>query len=519
MKKSTKIGLITCICLSSYSMGIQAEIAITSNTLHTYDVPTLASEYFQKKINSETDQVVDHKEIVKEEKKTTPPRLSEPIVVSSDKMKYVGNTGDVLAKGRVDIKQGSQYIGTELIEGNTKTQLYSVPDKFVYKNEGMDFKGRHLSYNGNTRMGEMESLEGSMGKLYLRGTETTISSAEGNQYALTKEGMITTVHAMAWQNPPDYRIDGENILILPNDRVEINEAKFYIRNWHILTLKKMTSSLQKDRKYSSPFSLLPVPSYKDKEGFGLKGGISYPLGKNGEIFAHYGYYTNVGFKPSLGVAYYFPWGDTSLAYSKEASTINDRNVWIVKRPEFQATLKERKLGNTRLNYSARISYGYWSQGHVKGAHHSVKLNLRMNPIKLGSKAQLLINGGYQQDYYGYNHVTRRVPFAQARIRAKLQPNLSVHVGYNVFDYKGETPYSFDSIDHKHFIDGGLYYQVTRKDGLGYYIKYDTDTRRLVDQVISYHRDMHSMTGGISYNLVDHKYDVKLSFKDFKFSIG
>lgn len=510
MKKNTRIGLVACLLVGSHIVMIDAA-TITENAKN---VNVIASP---TNVNSPiVKSTVENKN---DKGSSSPAKPNEPIVMQADKMKYVGNSGDVLARGRVDITQGQQYIGTDLVEGNTKTQLYSVPGVFTYKNVGMHFTGNSLSYDGNTRLGKMEHIEGLMDKLYLRGVGGTVSNMEDNKYGYVAHGMVTTKSAMAWQNPPDYRIDGENILIVPNDRIEVSEAKFFIRNWHFLTLKKLTTSLKKRSKNSSPFNLIPTPSYKTADGFGLRGGIAYPLGKDGEIFANYAYYTKVGFKPNIGVAYYLPWGDASLSYSKETSTINDRNVWVVKRPELKVNFKEQKLGNSGLYYSGRVSYGYWSQGSVKGPHNLMRLDLRINPIKLSNKVNITANAGYQRDYYGYNHVTRTMPFGQVRLNAAMTPKLSTFIGYNVFDYKGNTPYTFDTIDNRHFIDGGLYFQATRKDGFGYYVKYDTDLHRMTDQVISYSRDMHSMVGMIAYNTVNHKYDFKLTFKDFNFSIG
>ena len=98
-----------------------------------------------------------------------------------------------------------------------------------------------------------------------------------------------------------------------------------------MSTKKYVVSLRNDRQGQfSVFDLIPRPTYSSDDGFGLKGGLKYPVGDDGELFFRYQWMTKEGFKPSYGYRHYLPWGVATVGVSRESATLNARTVWVEK---------------------------------------------------------------------------------------------------------------------------------------------------------------------------------------------
>lgn len=97
---------------------------------------------------------------------------------------------------------------------------------------------------------------------------------------------------MAYKGVPDYRIEGSTIEVYPGDKAIIHDAKLFIKNGKIMSTKKYVVSLRNDRQGQfSVFDLIPRPTYSSDDGFGLKGGLKYPVGDDGELFFRYQWMT------------------------------------------------------------------------------------------------------------------------------------------------------------------------------------------------------------------------------------
>ena len=214
-----------------------------------------------------------------------------PVKVDADSMYYSSATGNVVAVGKVDAYQGSREIHSEKLLGNTKSQEYTTDGEFHYlENKGAtkDLRGQDLVFNSGTNAMTAPDVIGYVEPYYVKAEKAEF---DGNQGLITK-GWVTTKHAMAYKGVPDYRIEGSTIEVYPGDKAIIHDAKLFIKNGKIMSTKKYVVSLRNDRQGQfSVFDLIPRPTYSSDDGFGLKGGLKYPVGDDGELFFRYQWMT------------------------------------------------------------------------------------------------------------------------------------------------------------------------------------------------------------------------------------
>lgn len=437
------------------------------------------------------------------------PQEKLPITVVADSMYYSDKTGAVSGNGRVDVTQGNRVVRTEHIEGNVKSSTYNAPGLIYYKEGPMEMNGVDMTYNSLTQNMTLNNGEGFMPPYYVRGNDIDYTNGVGH----IKHGMVTTQHAMAWSHSPDYRVDGQDIEIIPNDRLTIKEAKFYIKSWHIMTLKSYTASLKRNKGINA-FSFIPTPTYESTNGFGLHSSVVYPISERGELFYSYYWYSKVGFKPDYGYNYYTNWGNMSLAYRKEESTLNDTNVWIKKTPEFAISTKTYHLGKSPFTVNARGTWGYWEQGDVKGSHRLIQGELSHDPWNVTKDYSIRGFVGYQRDYYGANDSVRSMPYWGIQNNYKVSNRLNLWANYRQQNRGNQSPYTFDTDELKQRLDVGGFYQATRVDAFSLNVTWDMDNKNIKYKDLTYYRDMHSIVAAIQYRIEQKEWKIQFIMKDF-----
>lgn len=495
----------------TYSLEKQSVVAtdsVTMKQVSSLSDQSAATEWAAN--NSGTDKKTTTPKIAKNKKTAAvTPNEKLPITVVADSMFYSDATGDVNGKGRVDVTQGNMLVKTESVEGNLKTSTYHAPGLVYYKEGPIELNGVALTYNSLTQNMLLDNAEGYAPPYYIRGNDIDYTDGEGH----IKRGMLTTVHAMAWQNPPDYRVEGQDIVVKPNDEMIIKEAKFFIRNWHFLTLKSYTASLKHDKGFNA-FSFIPVPSYSSSNGFGLKASVVYPTSERGELFYSYAWYSKVGYKPDYGYNYYTNWGNMSFAYRKEESTLNDTNVWIKKTPEFAVSTKTYHIANTPFTANARATVGRWEQGEVRGTHRLIQGELSHDPLLVTKDLSIRGFVGYQRDFYSYNDSIRSMPYWGIQNNYRVNNRFNVWAYYRQQNRGDQSPYTFDTDELKKRMDIGGYYQLTPLDAVSLNVTWDLENHGIKYKDLTYYRDLHSMAVTIQYRLEQKEWKLGLIIKDF-----
>lgn len=437
-----------------------------------------------------------------------------PINIEADELYYAHDNGEVSAKGNVIINESDKTIQAQTLVGNTKFQKYQAIGDTVFKTKNANFTSGSMVYDGLKKEASLTDGRGLYNDLYyIKAQSIYYNYANDKTYGVMDKAMLTTKNAMAYKHSPDYRIDGDKIEIIDNRKVVINEARFYIKNWHFLTMKKYVSYIGRKGNVG-PMSFVPIPDYTRDQGVGLKGGFALPVGDDGNAIFKYGWYSRIGFTPNFGYEHNFPWGQASLLWSKDKSYINDHNVWIKKEPELLIELTPQQLGKSKFSLSAAFAWGKWKEDGISGSHNMQNIILRHEPIVIGEKLKLKPSMGYQRDYYGYDRTKRTMFFYQLSSNFKVSRKLELFGAYTQYDYKGKTPYQYDTIDYNKKLKYGFNYEFDRLNSMEMSFEYDMDNNKLIHHDISYIRDLHSLTAKLTYRRIDHGWRLEIKAKDF-----
>lgn len=447
--------------------------------------------------------------------KATDDPATLPVRVDADSMYYSDLTGNVVAVGTVEAHQGNRELYTDKLLGNSKSQDYTTEGPFRFledKGRTKDITGADLQFNSGTNAMTAPDVVGFVKPYYVKAEKAEF---DGNTGLITN-GWLTSEHAMAYKGVPDYRIEGTTIEVYPGDKAIVNNAKFFIKNGKILSMPRYVVSLRKDESKLNMFSFIPRPTYNSDDGFGLKGNIEYPIGEHGELFYTYQWMTKEGFKPSYGYRHYFPWGGMRFGVSRESSSLNARTVWVEKRPEFSVYTNTYHIGSTPFTVRGEANIGYWKENYIKGSHNMFKGELSHNTIRPTKNTSLRFYAGYQRDQYGYNDLTRSMPYWGANASWRINSKITAWTSYKQhnIDARSNSPYPFDRIDIRRNWTTGFSVQVSRLDRLSVSLERDVQSGELRYVDYTWYRDMHSFEGWLTYQSKQKKWSYTIVAKDF-----
>lgn len=438
-----------------------------------------------------------------------------PIRIDADSMYYSDLTGNVVAVGQVEAHQGNRDMFADKIIGNSKTQEYTTDGPFRFledKGATKNITGRDLQFNSGTNAMSAPDVMGFVAPYYVKAEHAEF---DGNTGLITN-GWLTTEHAMAYKGVPDYRIEGSTIEVYPGDKAIVNDARLYIKNGQILRMKRYVVSLRRDKSKFNTFSIIPRPSYTSDDGFGLKGNIDYPIGENGELYYNYQWMTKEGFKPSYGYRHYFPWGGMRFGVSRESSTLNARTVWVKKKPEFSVYTNTYHIGDSPFTVRGKASIGHWKEDYISGSHNMIMGELSHDTIHPLKNVNTRFYLGYQRDHYGYNDLTRSMPYWGVNNSWRINSKMTAWANYRQhnIDAKHNSPYPFDRVDVLHNLSTGVSYQLTRLDRISINFQRDVESGELRYVDYTWYRDMHSFEGWLTYQSKQKKWSYTVVAKDF-----
>ncbi len=520
------VAALTVPTISAYGADVttpnvtatNAQTAENTSLVHYQDVMNSSVEAYPGQITNRTPEDYRTIRVVKRGEPTKKPMVEDPsklpIKIDADKMYYGGKSGNVWGQGKVDMYQGNRELHAPRVEGNMFTKEYKALGGYHYledKGRTKDLKGNVLTYNSGNGQITTDSTSGYSDPYYFKAQEGHFDGQVGH----IKNGWVTTKHAMAFYSAPDYRVEGDDIEIYPGDKAVIHNARFYIKNTKILSLSKFTTSLRHDRRGQLDLmSFIPRPIYSADNGFGLRGSIYYPIGTDGEAYFKYRWFSKVGFKPDIGYKHYMPWGEASVYYSKEDKEIGARRVWIEKKPEFKVDTHTFHIGDSPITVRGGASAGYWSEDDVKGTHYMGYTEISHDSLHPIKNSDLRFYLGYQYDHYGYNGVNRTNPYWGLNFNVGVTPKLSAWLGYRENHATNTTPYTFDSIEINRNLMAGVSYKLTRLDTLSVSTQTNVQTGNMEYVDYTWHRDMHSFEGWLTYQSKQRTWQYLISAKDF-----
>lgn len=419
-----------------------------------------------------------------------------PIVVEADELYFSDSTGDLYAKGNVQIKQNEDRVAAEILKGNTQKNEVWTEGEAVLSRPGMELTTTGMHYNLNDHSGSMQSSKGTIERLHITSKAITTSPV----HTTMDNGTVTGCPAEV----PDYHISADRVEIWPGDKMIAYNAKFWIKNTVIFSLTRYQSSLQEGQGASAAF---PKPSYSSDNGIGISQHIEYPFSPRLAAFADLDYYSKVDFKPMYGLISRNSNFTAKLGYGNEE---NDDHDWIKKEPEISFTLKSQRLGDSPFTLNTSASWGQWKEKAVSGSHSGFKLYLSHDPIVLGRKTTLTIGTGFDRNFYGYNDTNNSVFHWDSVVDMKPNDRLTTWVGYSYSSNIGVTPYEFDRIDVAKEGRIGFMYQLDRLNGIGAKIRYDLSDGHTEDIDYTWKRKLHCFEADITYREKRNQIRMKIS---------
>lgn len=455
-----------------------------------------------------------------------------PLTFTADHIRYNNSTGDVLAEGRIDMRQMMDRYTTEYIYGNTVTQQYVIPGEVRWKNDTTDTKAQRAEYDGAAEVGKFHEISGwDSGLYYFQGDEGTYYRKENK--VVVDNGYFTTKHAVA--KVPDYSMKADSLEIYPGDHYTARGVKLKVKNTTLISLSKYSASLKDDHSIS-PWALIPRPKYDSDNGWGWHNGIELPVAYNGDLrfYLRNEWYEKAGYKPDVGLSYSAPFGWFNFHYAEKESSTNDNGgIWIKKRPSLEFSSKRYTLFHSPFYVGVNGEIGYWDEertgGNRKGSYKGFDAYISSKPVKLGKFLTFTWKAGVAKDYYGYTYKGERERYKKLFDGNEIRENKYYSVGlrgkyravtawinYMNRAVTGDTPYRYDEFSTTKPINTGFRLELTPKDAISIAWTIDAEDGGMDHRYYTYYRDMHSFYGWIRYDTVEKKTTFMVMPKDFKF---
>jgi len=417
-------------------------------------------------------------------KSTVSSSVKAPIVVEADELYFSDSTGDLYAKGNVQIKQNEDKIEANLLNGNTQKNEVWTDGEALITRPGMELTTTGMRYNLNDHSGSMQSSKGTIERLHITSKAITTSPV----HTTMNNGTVTGCPAEV----PDYHISADRVEIWPGDKMIAYNAKFWIKNTVIFSLPKYQASLEENDNIGFAF---PKPNYSSDNGIGISQHVEIPFSPRLAAFADLDYYSKVDFKPMYGLISRSNNFTAKIGYGNEE---NEDHEWIKKEPELLLKLKSHRLGTSSLTLDASAAWGQWNEGVVRGSHSGFSLYMSNDPIVLGSKTTLKIGVGFDRNFYGFNDSHNSVFRFDSRLDMNPNSRLNTWIGYNYNSDIGTTPYEFDRIDVSKEGRIGFMYKVDRLNGFGVKVRYDLEHGSTQDIDYTWRRNLHCFEADITY---------------------
>lgn len=405
-----------------------------------------------------------------------------PIVIEADQLSYSEDTGEVLARGNVQITQLGQQLQAEEINGNTKLSDFWVKEQTVFTEPGTRLTGVDTFYNYKMHTGTMQEAFGIVDRERLTGKKIDIYPQSFTVHDGTTTGCPAKI--------PDYHMSADRIEIWPGDKLIAYNAKFWIKKTVIYTMAKYQKSLKKGEEDSA----FPQISYNNKDGLGIRQHLEYPLTDRLALFGDPAYYTKKGFKPAFGAI------DRERNYSItlfQGHSRDNNNNWIKKEPEFAFSLYNRQLGDWPVTYYFNAIYGKWTDDVKSSWHQDYTLYFTRDPIILNPDLKLYLGMGYEIVKESYDGSQQDIFRYDATLGKNWTPRLYTWVGYHytrnqvsLFNYNNDTP--------GRELASGFIYNVDRMNSIGVSQSYDMQNSKIADVDYTWYRNLHCWQATLTY---------------------
>lgn len=424
-------------------------------------------------------------------------KIQAPVVIDSRDLTYNNLSGDMVASGDVNVKQGTMTIRADEIYGNSKTHMIASDGdmRIIDPTQKMDLVGTTVRYNYQDKTGTMLKAKGKVQGDYIQGEQIEILTDK----TVFKNGSSTECPAKV----PDWHIEAKDIELLPDGTMIAYDTTFFLKN------KPVYHTDRYEKEPGENHSVIPHPGYNSSDGFYIKQELDFPLFTDGlSAFIDWGYYSHHGFRSVEGLQY--RWNGQAVRIVTGDFQDSD-DEWIKKKIEYQWEMFNRRIGNSKFHYRVDVSHGLWEGSGKQSWHDEYNIYLSHDTIPLTKTLSLDLGAGYQIIKESYDDSTRSGMIYDVELTNVFSPKFKVWTGYH-YNHDRDRLFLYEQPDLEREWRSGFRWSWNEKDALGMILRYDLDTDSVFERIYFYERDLHCWKMKMEYNHDDSDFDIKFSTK-------
>jgi len=436
------------------------------------------------------------------DKSTDANKSKAPIVIEADNLSFSDLTGELFAEGHVIFKRNTETLLTDYMRGNTKQTEVWIDGKATLQQPGTELIGTGTHYNYTSRVGDMNTVIGTVGKEFISGANMEFSPTK----LVARDGTITECPAIV----PDYHVSAEKIEIWPGDKMIAYNAKFWIKNVVIFTLPKYQASLRKNA--GGLQNAFPRIGYNSNDGVSIKQRLEYPINNHVAAFTELWYYSKAGFKPQVGVI------DSEKNYSLKlvaGDYRDDNSNWITKEPELKFDFYSHRLGKLPVSYTFSATYGKWTDVNRSSWHQDYSLYFSHDAINFSKSLSLNLGTGLQRVLESNDDSIRNSFRFDTALTKQWSPKFTTTVEYHYTQNNTQTAlFNYNVADLGREVDLGFTYKFDKKNAVSFRQSYNLETSKIYDQDYTWSKDLHCLQAALTYRAKRQQIKLDLSMTEW-----
>jgi len=426
-----------------------------------------------------------------------------PVAFEGDELTYDERTGDFSAKGEVNILQMDAHrFQADDVSGNTQKQQIVVPGKahILQMTPGevrVTLDGYDVNYNYGLKTGTMGQAIGKAGSHYITGKRFEFYP----DHIVVYDGTETRCSAKS----PDYHLAASKIVLYPNDRVEMDNVRFYLKHVKILQKKHYVNDKLGGQNGGQPS--FPRIGYNDDDGMWLKWHLDQDLGNHVQANEHLHVTKKDGWRSNYDVTYAHAGLRSGITYGH----FEDGDEHWIKREPSWVTSFDHRLGHSHFHYGLDTEYGRWYGDGVHSTHTYGGVRLSYDPIKW-SRNTLYLGTGYDMTHESYDDSNVHGARFDAVLTRDIDLRWAAYVGYHYSKKNEENSlFNYDTDDFSKKAEGGFSYRVDDNNRLVVGTRYDLDHSEWNHVDYYWYHSMHCAELVLRYKSMDNSWNVRLQF--------
>ena len=425
------------------------------------------------------------------------PSKNIPIAVEGDELFWDQNTGDMFAKGDVQITTlDERRFNTDNAVGNLKNQEIEIEglSKLLQMpyNPGQSriiLTGYKTQYNYGQQVGKMEEISGRVGHQYVKGERFELYP----DMMIIYNGTMTKCSA----KDPDYHLSADRIEVWPNEKVVYYNVKYYLAGMLMGTKERQETDLRSDTGMN-----LPRAGYDSDNGFWVAQDWSYDVAPGLEAYVDVAFMTKENIKMNGGLRYRHPDFGT-FTFSDGFYQDND-NIWIRKQNNIQWDFS-RRMGDSPVFLNLQYIRGLWTQkpsdrhpDSKTSWHTRYYAGLSTEPIQVGAW-KLSMAAGYAITEESFDESRVEGMDYNATLYRSFDDKWAYYLKYIYSEENSQnTLFDFDNDTFSKKLQTGLSYQVTDRDRVMATYAFDMDKDALANSEYYWFHDFHCIEMMVRY---------------------